>query len=519
VPACTRRLILTSAEPSYDTAEKLSLSSPTGPDQSVIGLMYLNGEYVKWTELQSMLHFADGDCGARERKQIQQKLGEASRLIGKQVSTTMSEVTTLIDANRPHDAETQPNGLVSSSGRPKSEPRPIVDQDDLDRLAMGAGLFFGKFVKESAIIAETVHAHPHETIAPTVTALSHSVGESATQASDAIILGAKASGALCLNIVEMLKHYVSHNSSTVVVISLHRPYGREAANWLVEFNGLLEGLGERHPLISASVSGFGLNYLALQMYTLSWFPWVVAFTAFAISLILFLSYRSFVLAVRSACTNLFSISFVFGTLSLVYSDTVGVSWMVPIITFSILIGLNMDYDVFLITGILSARSAGLSNAQAIVSGLEHNGTVIGVAGLIMAAAFSGLLFSSTVMNQQLALVILVGIFFDTVFLQSMLVPAIMASLGEFNWWPSSFAQPLARGEGDCAGGTDESLAGRMLHGPRSDEIAPDDDARGMGWVVRPGKGESCHGNSRLSSDVSDSARGFPGEPRCSSEAL
>jgi hypothetical protein len=61
--------------------------------------MYLNGEYVKWTELQSMLHFADGDCGARERKQIQQRLGEASRLIGKQVSTTMSEVTALMLAD------------------------------------------------------------------------------------------------------------------------------------------------------------------------------------------------------------------------------------------------------------------------------------------------------------------------------------------------------------------------------------------------------------------------------------
>ena len=73
----------------------------------------------------------------------------------------------------------------------------------------------------------------------------------------------------------------------------------------------------------------------------------------------------------------------------------------PIITFSILIGLNMDYDVFLVTGILSARSSGLSNRAAIVAGLENNGTVIGVAGLIMAAAFSGLLFSHTVANQQL----------------------------------------------------------------------------------------------------------------------
>jgi hypothetical protein len=393
---------------------------------------------------------------------------------------------------------------------------------------MGAGMFFGRLVKESAIVAETVHAHPHETLAPTVTALSHSVGEGATQASDAIIVGAKASGALCLNIVDMLKHYVANNASTVVVISLHRPYGREAASWLVEFNGLLGELAERHPLVGASVSGFGLNYLALQMYTLSWFPWVVCFTAGAISLILFLSYRSAVLAVRSAATNLFSISFVFGTLSLIYSDTVGVSWMVPIITFSILIGLNMDYDVFLITGILSARSAGQTNAESIVSGLKHNGTVIGVAGLIMAAAFSGLLFSSTVMNQQLALVILVGIFFDTVFLQLMLVPAIMASLGDWNWWPANFApdqSAASRGEG----GDDESPDRRMLEGSERSHHAEQGleggegerqgappvkrggSGDGAGWGRR-GTGGSCQGNQAQRSDVSDSARGSSGEP-------
>jgi hypothetical protein len=488
--------------------------------------MYFNGEYVKWTELQSMLHFADGDCGARERKQIQMQLGEASRLIGKQVSTTMSEVTTLIDANRPHDE------TPAGAAPPVAGPRPLMDQDDLDRLAMGAGLFFGHLVKESAIVAETVHAHPHETLAPTVTALSHSVGEGATQASDAIIVGAKASGALCLNIVEMLKHYAANNASTVVVISLHRPYGREAARWLVAFNGLLGELAEQHPLVTASVSGFGLNYLALQMYTLSWFPWVVGSTAAAISLILFLSYRSAVLAVRSAATNLFSISFVFGTLSLIYSDTVGVSWMVPIITFSILIGLNMDYDVFLITGILSARSAGQTNAQSIVSGLEHNGTVIGVAGLIMAAAFSGLLFSSTVMNQQLALVILVGIFFDTIFLQSMLVPAIMASLGDYNWWPASF--PPAGGE---VGG-DESPGRRMLdggersHHESSHQAGGDsgEDGGGAPPAERGGSGDrsdrgrrgtdgSCQGKAGFHSDVSDSARGSSREPPYASALL
>ena len=76
---------------------------------------------------------------------------------------------------------------------------------------------------------------------------------------------------------------------------------------------------------------------------------------------------------------------------------------------------------------------------------------IGVAGIIMGAAFSGLLFSSTMMNQQLSLVMVVGIFFDTVFMQSMLVPAIMTVLGEWNWYPSSYDRGSIRSSRGSAG--------------------------------------------------------------------
>jgi len=450
-----------------------SLASHQVAVQSVMGLMYLNGEYVRWTELQAMLQFANGDCGERERQQIQKKLAEASELVGKQVSDTMSSMTTMIDSKRPSDpsggaAAEDPANPAGLTVQPplREEAAAAVSKSDLDRLALGAGLFFGQLVKEGAIIAETVHAHPHETIAPTVTALSETMSEGASTASDAIIVGAKASGAVCLNIVEMINHF-ARNESTMVQVSLFRPYGEETARWLVDFNNELDELASRHPLINASITGFGVNYLSLQMYTLSHFPYVVAFTGLIISLILFISYRSLVVALRSAITNLFCITIVYGTVTLIYSE-VGVAWMVPIITFSILIGLNMDYDVFLVTGILSARSSGLSNRAAIVAGLENNGTVIGVAGLIMAAAFSGLLFSHTVANQQLGLVILIGITFDTVFLQTMLVPSLMAQLGELNWWPSRF--PDAGIDSlDDAGAPEESDSARMFAGPRSDD--------------------------------------------------
>merc|ERR1719271_1798824 len=150
------------------------------------------------------------------------------------------------------------------------------------------------------------------------------MSEGASTASDAIIVGAKASGAVCLNIVEMINHF-ARNESTMVQVSLFRPYGEETARWLVDFNNELDELASRHPLINASITGFGVNYLSLQMYTLSHFPYVVAFTG------LIISYRSLVVALRSAITNLFCITIVYGTVTLIYSE-VGVAWMVRLAT-------------------------------------------------------------------------------------------------------------------------------------------------------------------------------------------
>jgi uncharacterized membrane protein YdfJ with MMPL/SSD domain len=250
----------------------------------------------------------------------------------------------------------------------------------------------------------------------------------------------------------MVQQYIWRNTSTIVMISLLRPFGQRGGTWLIDLPERLQ-VAKSLPQLRLAVSGWGVQYLSLQIYTLSWFPWVIAITGILISAVLFLSYWSLILAVRSAITNLVSISFVFGMLSMLYSETIGVSWLVPVVTFSILIGLNMDYDVFLLTGILEAKQIGLSTEAAIVRGMEVNSSVIGMAGIIMATAFCGLLFSSTVMNQQLALVMVVGVVFDTVFMQSMLVPAIMACLGDWNWWPTRFnaAEALAEAPGADAG--------------------------------------------------------------------
>ena len=67
----------------------------------------------------------------------------------------------------------------------------------------------------------------------------------------------------------------------------------------------------------------------------------------------------------------------------------GICWLVPVITFPVLVGLGLDYDVFLLTRVYELRLGGSTTTKAITTGLVRSGNVITAAGLIMAIAFWG----------------------------------------------------------------------------------------------------------------------------------
>lgn len=65
-------------------------------------------------------------------------------------------------------------------------------------------------------------------------------------------------------------------------------------------------------------------------------------------------------------------------------------------TFPVVVGLGLDYDTFLLTRIMEYRMSGLSDRQSVLKGTVKTGGIITAAGIIMAIAFSGLLFSDQV---------------------------------------------------------------------------------------------------------------------------
>src|SRR5437660_11199934 len=81
------------------------------------------------------------------------------------------------------------------------------------------------------------------------------------------------------------------------------------------------------------------------------------------------------------------------------------------------------------------------NVRAVSYGLERTGTIITAAAIVMVAAFSGFVAGRIVGLQQFGLGLAVAIFVDATIVRALLVPALMAVLGRWNWWlPRSVAR-------------------------------------------------------------------------------
>jgi len=122
----------------------------------------------------------------------------------------------------------------------------------------------------------------------------------------------------------------------------------------------------------------------------------------------------------------------------------GLAWMIPALTFTIILGLGLDYSIFLLLRVCECREKGMSDRDAFVYGVARTGPVITSAGIIMAIAFSGLMMSSIPMLNQQAFLLVTAVLIDTFFIGCLATPAIQTPLGRWNWWPRKVVAGRAR---------------------------------------------------------------------------
>ncbi|MFJ4774228.1 MMPL family transporter [Streptomyces uncialis] len=172
---------------------------------------------------------------------------------------------------------------------------------------------------------------------------------------------------------------------------------------------------------------------------------VFAFVVVFAFLLMLLCFRSLTIAITSIVLNLLSVGAAYGILvivfqhgwgaSLVGAEGVGaiVTWL-PLFLFVILFGLSMDYHVFVVSRIREARARGFATQDAITHGVVTTAGVVTSAAIIMVAVFA--IFGTLSMQsmKQMGVGLAAAVLIDATIIRGVLLPAVMALLGERNWY-------------------------------------------------------------------------------------
>ncbi|MEU0956124.1 MMPL family transporter [Streptomyces niveus] len=172
---------------------------------------------------------------------------------------------------------------------------------------------------------------------------------------------------------------------------------------------------------------------------------VFAFVVIFAFVLMLLCFRSLTIAVTSIVLNLLSVGAAYGILTMVFqhgwgaslvgAEGVGaiVAWL-PLFLLVILFGLSMDYHVFVVSRIREARSRGRGTRDAITHGVVTTAGVVTSAAVIMVAVFA--IFGTLSMQsmKQMGVGLAAAVLIDATIIRGVLLPAVMALLGERNWY-------------------------------------------------------------------------------------
>jgi uncharacterized membrane protein YdfJ with MMPL/SSD domain len=182
--------------------------------------------------------------------------------------------------------------------------------------------------------------------------------------------------------------------------------------------------------------------------------WKVVLFVLALSfVVLMVMLRSLLLPLKAVLMNLLSIGAAFGVLVAIFQwgwidgflgfESQGAvnTINVPLI-FTVVFGLSMDYEVFLMSRIRERYMAHGDNERAVAEGLASSARTISSAALIMSAVFAVFVLTGVPSIKELGLGSAIAIALDATLVRLVLVPAAMKLMGDWNWWMPSWLDRL-----------------------------------------------------------------------------
>ncbi len=204
------------------------------------------------------------------------------------------------------------------------------------------------------------------------------------------------------------------------------------------------------------VAGVGADQIDFLKAVYGNFPIMLAVIAVLTLLLLARAFRSIVLPIKAVVLNLVTLSATLGFMVLFWQyghgstaifgvhATGAVTFWIPLMVFAFLFGLSMDYEVFILSRIREEYDRSGSTDGAVVEGIGRTGRLVTSAALILFLAFVALASGPGTDLKTFATALGFGILLDATIVRSMLVPALVSMLGNWNWWLPRWAARLLR---------------------------------------------------------------------------
>lgn len=165
-------------------------------------------------------------------------------------------------------------------------------------------------------------------------------------------------------------------------------------------------------------------------------------------LLLFAFFRSVAVPLKAILANLLSVLASYGFLVLLFQDGHGIELLglappgglnsfVVLMLFTILFGLSMDYEIFLLSEMRGQYRLSRDNRASVAAGLSSTAATITSAGAVMVALFGSFGFFGLMASREFGLGLAFAVAFDATVVRLLIVPAAMRLLGDWNWWPGS----------------------------------------------------------------------------------
>jgi RND superfamily putative drug exporter len=174
-------------------------------------------------------------------------------------------------------------------------------------------------------------------------------------------------------------------------------------------------------------------------------PLVFGFVLLFAFVLLLISFRSIVIALKAIVLNLLSVGAAYGLLVVLFQwgwgesllgfeSNGGITAWLPMFLFVILFGLSMDYHVFILSRIREAFDRGLSTEAAISHGIKTTAGVVTSAATVMVAVFSVFALLPVIDMKEMGVGLAAAVLIDATIVRAVLLPATMKLLGDWNWY-------------------------------------------------------------------------------------